>query len=100
MAVSIKIWFSQMIGVASPLPGILTFHFTFCVSDQIVGGFAAGAAPVARGPRHCGQFCSADAAAAENAETASDKAASMQVKRTTSPLTPALSPSRGEGERL
>jgi hypothetical protein len=54
-----KILSSQIIGVAFPLPGTLTFHFTFSDSLQVVGGFAEGATPVCEGPRHCGQYCSA-----------------------------------------
>src|SRR5260370_32877724 len=45
-----------MIGVALPVPGILTFHLTLLVSLQVVGGSAEGATPVWSGPRHCGQF--------------------------------------------
>src|SRR5437870_7550984 len=54
--------FSQMIGVAVPSPGILTFHFRLLVSLQVMGGLAAGATPLWRGPRHWGQFWSAEAA--------------------------------------
>src|SRR2546425_12076846 len=57
-------WLSQITGVAEPLPGILSFHFTFLVSFHSVGGSACGATPVPSGPRHCGQFCSADMEAA------------------------------------
>ena len=59
MAVRTKTLFSQMTGVAVPAPGILTFHLTFLVSLHSVGGSAWGATPLWRGPRHCGQFCSA-----------------------------------------
>src|SRR5438093_9185324 len=55
IAVSTKIRSAQTIGVASPEPGSLTFHFTSSVSLQVTGGSANGAAPVASGPRHCGQ---------------------------------------------
>src|SRR5262245_41639026 len=47
-----------MIGVAEPLPGIFTFHFTLLVSLQVTGGDASGAVPFWSGPRHCGQFLS------------------------------------------
>ena len=56
MAVWMKIWFSQTMGVDMPRPGIFTFHFTFSVSLQVVGGLPCGATPLASGPRHCGQF--------------------------------------------
>src|SRR5205823_1724300 len=55
MAVSTKSRSAQTIGVESPEPGSLTFHFTCSVSLQLTGGSANGAAPVASGPRHCGQ---------------------------------------------
>lgn len=55
MAVTTKIWSFQTIGVEVPKPGIFIFHFTFSVSLQVVGGFAPGATPLARGPRHLGQ---------------------------------------------
>src|SRR5438552_2903592 len=45
----------QTIGVASPEPGTLTFHFTWSDSLQLTGGSAIGPTPVASGPRHCGQ---------------------------------------------
>ena len=51
-----KICFSQMIGVEVPLPGSFTFHLMLFVSLQVTGGLAAGAVPLAWGPRHCGQF--------------------------------------------
>src|SRR5262245_56881681 len=51
-------------GVACPVPGIFTFHLMWLDSLQVVGGLAAGATPVARGPRHCGQCWSAAGAAA------------------------------------
>src|SRR5262245_17384152 len=51
-----KTLLSQMTGVAEPLPGIFTFHLTWLVSLQVVGGLAKGATPLASGPRHCGQF--------------------------------------------
>jgi len=63
IAVRTKTLFSQMTGVAVPTPGILTFHLTFLVSFHSVGGSAWGATPFWRGPRHCGQFCSAEAEA-------------------------------------
>ena len=59
-----KIWLSQIIGVAKPLPGIFTFHRMLFVSLQVVGGWPAGATPVPNGPRHCGQFSVAEDAAA------------------------------------
>ncbi len=64
IAVWMNTWLSQIIGVAKPLPGILTFHRMFFVSLQAVGGFPAGATPVPKGPRHCGQFSVAEDAAA------------------------------------
>jgi len=45
----------QTTGVAEPLPGISTFHFTFFVSLHSTGGEACGATPVMWGPRHWGQ---------------------------------------------
>jgi len=53
-----------MTGVAVPSPGSVIFHFTFLVSLHSVGGLACGATPFWSGPRHCGQFCSAEADAA------------------------------------
>jgi len=40
-----KTWFSQMIGVAVPEPGIATFHLMFVSLAQLIGGFAEGATP-------------------------------------------------------
>src|SRR5690348_4094037 len=51
-----------MSGVAEPSPGIFTFHLMLFVSLQETGGSAAGATPLCSGPRHSGQFWSADAA--------------------------------------
>jgi hypothetical protein len=51
-----------MSGVADPLPGIDTFHLMFSVSLHVTGGFAFGAMPLARGPRHCGHDSSAESA--------------------------------------
>src|SRR5690242_3869360 len=62
---------SQTTGVAEPLPGIRTFHFTFFVSVHSTGGFARGATPLASGPRHWGQYCSAEDEAACEAAAAS-----------------------------
>src|SRR5687768_15297326 len=56
MAVCTKIESPQMIGVDVPRPGSLTFQRTFLPSPQVSGGSAVGAAPLASGPRHCGQF--------------------------------------------
>src|SRR4051812_6493425 len=69
-----KTWSPQMIGVAAPLPGIRTFHFTLLVSLQVEGGFPEGAVPVASGPRHCGQFWSAEDEAPCAAPTENNKA--------------------------
>ena len=44
--------FSQMIGVECPIPCSLHFHLRFSFSLHDVGGFAFGASPVPRGPRH------------------------------------------------
>ena len=63
-------------GVAEPLPGILTFHFTLFVSLQVSGGSPCGATPLANGPRHCGQFWSAEVEAARATQTTSDRIAS------------------------
>ena len=49
-------WLPQISGVASPRPGIFTFHLMLLVSLQVVGGSAVGLTPVISGPRHCGQF--------------------------------------------
>ena len=38
-----------------PWPGSATFQRTFFFSLHSTGGFASGATPLARGPRHCGQ---------------------------------------------
>src|SRR5262245_59331191 len=43
-------------GVAVPLPGSLTFHFTFSVSLHVTGGVAEALVPFANGPRHWGQL--------------------------------------------
>src|SRR5687767_13088940 len=61
IAVWIKIWSPQMMGVEVPKPGIFVFHLRLFVSVQAVGGLACGATPLPSGPRHCGQFCSAEA---------------------------------------
>lgn len=74
MAVKIKIRSPQTIGVESPAPGTLTFHLTFSVSLQVEGGSASGAAPVANGPRHCGQNWVAVEVVAPNAAGASERA--------------------------
>src|SRR5262245_18800901 len=54
-AVRRKIRSPQTTGDADPRPGISTFHFTFFVSLHSTGGSARSEAPVAKGPRHCGQ---------------------------------------------
>src|SRR2546426_6505018 len=64
-------------GEAEPLPGILTFHFTLFVSLQVSGGSPCGATPLANGPRHCGQFWSAEVEAARATQTTSDRIASV-----------------------
>src|SRR5579872_6113952 len=74
-----KIRSSQMIGVAVPLPGTFTFHFTWLVSLQVVGGLASGRAPVAKGPRHCGQFCAASAAVARQGQAPDDSIAATSA---------------------
>jgi hypothetical protein len=56
MAVLMKIESPQTIGVDVPRPGSLTFQRTLRSSPHVVGGSADGAAPLASGPRHCGQF--------------------------------------------
>jgi hypothetical protein len=48
-----------------PRPAIFTFHFTFSVSLQVVGGLPFGAMPLASGPRHCGQLAEASLPAPE-----------------------------------
>src|SRR4051812_2175694 len=75
IAVCRKTWFSQITGVEVPLPGTFTFHFTFFVSPHSVGGSPAGETPFINGPRHAGQFWSADDAAAENAARTSNAGA-------------------------
>ena len=81
MPVAIAVWrktrFSQTMGEAEPLPGILTFHFTLFVSLQVSGGFPCGATPLANGPRHCGQFWSVEAEAARATQAPSDRIASV-----------------------
>ena len=81
-AVDTNTWSPQTIGVAEPLPGISIFQRRFCVSLHSTGGSAAGASPVARGPRHCGQPSSAAAdACAPNAvspHTAASAAAAVR----------------------
>jgi hypothetical protein len=42
------------------MPGISDFHFILFVSLQLTGGSPARASPVAKGPRHLGQFSSFD----------------------------------------
>ena len=80
MPVAIAVWrktrFSQTMGEAEPLPGILTFHFTLFVSLQVSGGFPCGATPLANGPRHCGQFWSVEVEAARATQAPSDIIAS------------------------
>src|SRR6185503_4623245 len=46
-------------GVAVPRPGSLIFHLMLLVSLQVVGGLPLEATPLARGPRHWGQYWSA-----------------------------------------
>ncbi len=72
---------SQTMGVAEPLPGIFTFHLTFLVSLQTVGGLAEGATPVAKGPRHCGQFCSISDGAACPAQIGNNAAKPTSVSK-------------------
>src|SRR5688572_23868895 len=55
-----KILSPQTMGVAVPRPGSFTFHLMFSSSLQVVAGEASGDAPVSKGPRHFGQFSSAD----------------------------------------
>ena len=62
-----KTWFSQTTGVDVPLPGTFAFHFTFLVSLHSIGGSPVGETPLVDGPRHAGQFCSGEDAAADNA---------------------------------
>src|SRR5580700_1711333 len=80
MAVSMKTYLSQMMGVAEPLPGSFTFHLTLLVSLQLTGGLAAGATPLAKGPRHCGQFSSAPALAARAGRPAGSRTAAVKSK--------------------
>src|SRR5688572_1246526 len=50
----------QITGVEVPSPGTRTFHRMLVVASHFTGGLPAGATPVPRGPRHCGQFVSAE----------------------------------------
>ncbi len=49
---------------------VFTFHLMFFSSLHSVGGLAVVDTPVACGPRHCGQFCSASCASAARAGSA------------------------------
>jgi hypothetical protein len=61
IAVTRKIWFFQITGVARPDPGISVFHFTFSVSLQLTGGLASSTTPVREVPLQVGQESLADA---------------------------------------
>src|SRR6185436_20257990 len=80
MAVWMKIWFSQMMGVDVPYPGSFSFHFTLLSSLHEVGGSAFGATPVAVGPRHCGQFWSAETPNIGEREIASASKATSTIR--------------------
>src|SRR5262245_60684509 len=55
IAVCMKIRSPQTIGEDVPDPGTATFHLTFLASPHSSGGWAVVEAPLASGPRHCGQ---------------------------------------------
>src|SRR5947207_13209659 len=81
MAVRIKTRSPQTMGVESPAPGILTFHFMWSVSLQVKGGSASGASPVASGPRHWGQNSLASDAELADAPSWSDSSKRTQLER-------------------
>lgn len=51
-----KTRFCQITGEPDPRPGTATFHFTFFVLLQVVGGLAVGATLLPVGPRQCPQL--------------------------------------------
>ena len=85
-AVVTNTWSPQMIGVADPLPGIAIFQRTLSVSLHFSGGSASGAAPVASGPRHCGQVPSAAVSPALE-EAAGSSPASIHITTIRDPCT-------------
>ena len=86
-AVDTNTWSPQTIGVAEPLPGIAIFHLTLRVSLHSTGGSAAGASPVASGPRHCGHALSSAAASSALEVAAGSSAASIQITTIRHPCT-------------
>src|SRR5260370_25940689 len=73
IAVTMKTWSPQTIGVALPRPVSGAFHLMFFFSSHLMGGSPLGAVPLASGPLQWGQL--------SIASSAREGAASNQVER-------------------
>src|SRR5437867_1248225 len=67
-------------GEECALPGRTAFQRMLLVSLQRMGGFARGATPLAKGPRHCGQLSGAAALALTPALSASADKVGRQAR--------------------